>query len=292
MKKILFIIVLIFCITGLNSQSTQSILYEDFEYDGTGENPDDHCDELGSFLNDGFYGNWSIYNMYPVYTNLDCLPTDNYPDRGGVFMQNWSGAYYDYWPYQAIGNNSIGIASSGFNHSSAPYNELGWGVTYFDPDVSNPNRLYFGPGQEYLVKYRAKMPRGDYDYYNMAVGFRKSGQEMQGSVNYELPPPIFTYYYNPSDDYDGIVEFVDDHSQWNSYTAKIRNLEIERAYQLIIAFDELTYWDGVFRTLEQRDVLGKIKAISALVILLVKIQVFQFGRAKVLIFQPIVLLAV
>lgn len=237
--------ILFFYIFSLVGISGQNIINENFEYDGTGEDPLDHCDELGSFLINGYYSDWGSYNQFPVYVEEKCPDDPEY----GIFLDNFTGTGYEKFAYYALGHNSICLAERAWSKYDPILNKVsnpvGLGIFY-----NNPEKLYLGTAQKYIVNFDMVMPIGiNYPIFgNLIFGYRDAGNEIPNNSSIETPE--YNYYYpdgNNSEE-DGIYGIVTPYHDlqnpetWYSYKARVRNSSsFSNAYQLIIAFDEFIY---------------------------------------------------
>ncbi len=233
MKKIiLFIAFLIFSIIN-NQYAQQSIFSEDFEDANTPQMQ--YCDDPGMALNNDYIPYWTPYNYYPGYMDIRCTTT----------CSNGFSPLRDAYS----GNNAIRISATGENlHIDgqgicSPRN-IGSGICYYNSDSNDPDRLYFGIGQRYVVKFKARFAhvavlKND-DFDKLIVGYRVSGEEIPSNNDSDCKFVRYIPWLT-----EGIVQ-MDNDVIWKEYKGYLRNdyytedpneIQAATAYQLIIKTD-------------------------------------------------------
>ena len=221
------LILLVGLLSGLTSQN---IFFEDFEDNNTPQMQ--YCDNPGEALNNNYVQYWTPYNLYPGYMDIRCTDTC-------ILYTPVKDAY--------SGNNAMEISANGNNlHYNNQGNcddarPLGSGICYFNSNSNDPNRLYFGIGQWYVVSFKSRFNfinelRPDAD--KLIVGYRVEDEEIPVNNNDTCKFIRFADYYKP---YSGIVQVAND-TLWHSDTAMLKNDYIPEdededpstAYQLII----------------------------------------------------------
>jgi hypothetical protein len=241
MKKIfkLFLFVISFSYAGISQhgQVFMPIFEENFEVKPGGENPYNHCYNLGTFFHDGFFPHWGNYNLKTTYSYIPCY--------GGIYTGSNGLSPI---PFQAIDNSSFGISPSAYNKLAWENNnyvfkdQVGKGIIYMDPDENNPDRLYFGPMQKYGVFFKAIQanPNGDGDNNPLAIGYKEYGNEIVSNTDTDC----IGFHYRSGELCDddiygacGIVKASEE--EWTEYAASVWNRSgFDNAYQFVMAYKE------------------------------------------------------